>query len=118
MPETLPHRHAVATVLSVLGSHAQLGLSDEEAGARLARHGRNELTGEKPVSAWRKFLAQLQDALVVLLLIASAISAALWLLERDSALPYEAIAILAVVLLNALMGYVQQARAEQALAAL
>jgi Ca2+-transporting ATPase len=55
---------------------------------------------------------------VILLLAAAAISAALWLAERDAALPYEAIAILAVVLLNALMGTIQQARAEQALAAL
>ncbi|HUF81718.1 MAG TPA: HAD-IC family P-type ATPase, partial [Burkholderiales bacterium] len=42
----------------------------------------------------------------------------MWLLERDSALPYEAIAILAVVVLNALMGYIQQSRAERAVAAL
>ena len=42
----------------------------------------------------------------------------MWLYERDSALPYEAIAIFAVVLLNAIMGYVQQARAEEAMAAL
>ena len=46
------------------------------------------------------------------------ISAGLWLYERDSALPYEAIAIFAIVLLNAIMGYVQEARAEQAVAAL
>jgi Ca2+-transporting ATPase len=52
------------------------------------------------------------------LLVATLISAGLWLLERDSALPYEAIAILAVVVLNALMGYIQQSRAERAVAAL
>ena len=46
------------------------------------------------------------------------ISAALWLYERDSALPYEAIVIFAVVLLNAILGYVQEARAESAIAAL
>ena len=63
-------------------------------------------------------LAQFTDALVVLLLIAALISAVLWLYERDTALPYEAMAIFAIVLLNALMGYIQQARAEQALAAL
>ena len=56
--------------------------------------------------------------LVILLLVATAISAALWLFERDAALPYEAIAIFAVVLLNAIMGFVQEARAEQAVAAL
>ena len=86
--------------------------------AGLDRHGRNELTAEEPVHGWRKFLAQFQDVLVILLLIATLISAALWLYERESALPSEAIAIFAVVLLNAIMGYIQQSRAEQAVAAL
>ena len=56
--------------------------------------------------------------LVILLLIATLISAGLWLYERESALPYEAMAIFAVVLLNAVMGYIQESRAEQAVAAL
>ena len=56
--------------------------------------------------------------LVILLIVAASISAGLWFYERDTALPYEAIAIFAIVLLNALMGYVQQARAERAVAAL
>ena len=56
--------------------------------------------------------------LVILLLVATLISAGLWLYERDSALPYEAIAIFAVVLLNAVMGYIQESRAEEAVAAL
>ena len=89
-----------------------------EARARLDRYGRNELAAEKPVPGWRKFLAQFQDMLVVLLLVATAISTGLWLYERDSALPYEAIAIFAIVLLNAVMGYIQTSRAEQAIASL
>ena len=53
---------------------------------------------------WRKLLAQFHDPLVILLLIATSVSAGVWVYERDSALPYEAIAILSVVVLNALMG--------------
>ncbi|MGH7397082.1 MAG: cation-translocating P-type ATPase [Candidatus Rokuibacteriota bacterium] len=113
-----PYRQSVDDALAALGTDAHLGLSEPEARARLERDGRNELLAEKPVPAWRKFLAQFKDALVVLLLVATGISAALWLYERDSALPYEAIAILAVVLLNALMGHIQESRAEQAVAAL
>ena len=113
-----PYRRSADEVVAALGTDARRGLSREEARKRFGRHGRNELSTEKPVPAWRKFLAQFQDVLVILLLVAALVSAGLWLLERDSALPYEALAILAVVLLNALMGYVQQARAEQAVAAL
>jgi magnesium-transporting ATPase (P-type) len=50
-------------------------LSEAEAQARLEKYGRNELTAEKPVPAWRKFLAQFQDVLVMVLLIATLISA-------------------------------------------
>lgn len=67
---------------------------------------------------WRRLLAQFQDTLVLLLLAATAVSVALWAYERDAPLPYEAIAIGAVVLLNALIGYMQESRARAAVAAL
>ena len=105
-------------VLAALDSDPHRGLSVEEARIRLQRYGRNELAAEKPVPAWKKFLMQFQDALVILLLGATAISAGLWLYERDTALPYEAIAIFAIVLLNAVMGYIQESRAASAVAAL
>jgi Ca2+-transporting ATPase len=108
----------LADALEALGSDVRAGLSEDEARRRLGEHGRNELAARKPVPAWRKLVQQFADPLVLLLLVATAISAALWLIERDAALPYEAIAILAVVLLNAILGYVQEARAEQAVAAL
>lgn len=116
--QTSPYRRPMNDVVAAFATDAQAGLSQEEARARLESYGRNELTAQQPVPGWRKFLAQFQDALVVLLLIATAISTVLWFVERDAALPYEAIAIFAVVLLNAVMGYVQQSRAEQAVAAL
>jgi Ca2+-transporting ATPase len=56
--------------------------------------------------------------LVILLLIATFISAFVWFYERDSALPYEALAILAIVVVNAILGYVQTSRAERAIASL
>jgi len=79
-------------VLAALGTDPRRGLNEEEAQSRLSRHGPNELASQKPVPAWRKLLAQFQDVLVILLLIATAVSAALWLFERDTALPYEAVA--------------------------
>lgn len=112
------YRHTVDEVLAAFHSDARNGLSRAEAESRLQKYGKNELAAEKPVPAWRKFLAQFQDILVVLLLVATAISAVLWLYERESALPYEAIAIFSVVLLNAIMGYIQEARAEEAVTAL
>jgi len=117
-PDRAAYRRAPEDVVAELGTDAARGLGAAEARARLARYGRNELAAEKPRPAWRRFLAQLEDKLVVLLLAAAAVSAGLWLYERDAALPYEAMTIFGVVLLNAFLGYVQQARAEEAVAAL
>jgi Ca2+-transporting ATPase len=112
------YRWTVEEVVAGLGSDAWRGLSSEEACARLKRYGPNELEAEKPVPTWRRFLAQFRDTLVILLLIATAVSVGLWAYERDSALPYEGLAIFAIVLLNGILGYVQESRAERAVAAL
>jgi P-type Ca2+ transporter type 2C len=114
----IAYRRRIEDVVAELGVDVRLGLEDSEASARRERYGRNELAAEKPVALWRRFVAQFKDVLVVLLLIATTISAGLWAYERDAALPYEALAILAVVLLNATMGYIQESRAEAAVAAL
>jgi len=113
-----PHRQSAEQVLASLQTDAHAGLSGQEAARRLQELGANTLTEQAQPSAWRKFLAQFTDVLVVLLLVAALISAGLWLVERDSALPFEALAIFAIVLLNAIMGYLQEARAERAVAAL
>jgi Ca2+-transporting ATPase len=112
------YRAAAADVATRLGTDLRRGLTEGDARARLEEVGPNELTAEPTVPAWRRFLAQFTDLLVVLLLAATAISTALWAYERETTLPYEAITIFVVVLLNAVMGYLQEARAAAAIAAL
>lgn len=106
------------TVATALDSDLRNGLTDQEAERRLRLHGTNTLSEAEPVTAWRKFLGQFKDVLVLLLIGAAGVSVLVWLHERTSALPYEALAILSIVFLNAVMGFVQQARAEEALKAL
>ena len=67
---------------------------------------------------WRKLLAQFQDPLVYLLLVAVVVSLVAWLIEGADEVPFEVIVILAVLAANAVLGYAQEARAEQAVAAL
>ena len=112
------YRLSVADVAAALATDLHHGLTSSEASARLASVGPNELASDPPVPRWRRFVAQFRDVLVVLLLIATAVSIAAWFYERDTPLPYEAIAIFAVVVLNAMMGYMQEARAEAAVVAL
>jgi Ca2+-transporting ATPase len=118
LAESKPHQQSVEEVLTVFKTDAANGLTQAEAKTRLAKFGKNELAAEKPTPRWKKFLAQFRDVLVILLLIATTISVALWMYERESRLPYEAMAIFSVVLLNAIMGYIQESRAESAVAAL
>lgn len=105
-------------VISALGSHISQGLSTAEAQQRLAQYGPNELQAEAPIPIWRKFLAQFQDILIILLLLAAVISLVVWLYEREEALPFESLVIFAIVLLNGLLGFFQEQRAERSVAAL
>ena len=113
-----PYRVPIDVVASELNTDLALGLNQAEAAMRLARDGANRLAADASRPWLRRLLAQFTDVLVVLLLVAAAISAGLWVYERDGSVPYEALAILAVVLLNATLGYVEESRAAAAVAAL
>ena len=64
--EQTPYQQPLEKVVAGLGADLRTGLTKSEARSRLERYGRNELTAKKPVPAWRKFLAQFQDPLVLL----------------------------------------------------
>jgi Ca2+-transporting ATPase len=87
------------------------GLSSEEASLRLARHGPNSIREAKIKSPWRIFAAQFADFMIVVLLAAAAVAGFL-------GEPADTVAIVAIVVLNAVIGFVQEYRAEHAMAAL
>ena len=105
------HALPVEQVASQLHSDPALGLTDAQAAERLAQHGPNRLA-EKPVRpAWRKFLDQFSSLLIWILLGAAVLAGAVGEIK-------DAIVIVIVVLLNATLGFIQEHRAESALAAL
>ncbi len=115
-----PHALPAETVVSSLGSHAARGLSRDEAKRRLEQYGLNQLKAAPETPWWRRLLEQFENILVIILLAAIAISVVEWLLQdpREHALPYEAIVISVIVILNALLGFFQEARAERSVRAL
>src|SRR5690349_8151689 len=102
------YRSPADAVVAALASDERLGLTSGEAQARLQRDGRNELPSAPPPPPWYKFLAQFCNPLTILLLVATLISLVVWWVERDVALPYESLTIFAIVLLNGVLGYVQE----------
>ncbi|WP_411280485.1 cation-translocating P-type ATPase [Gemmatimonas sp.] len=106
---------AVAAALEV---DVESGLGAEEAARRLAQNGTNELRAAPPTPAWRRALAQFQDPLIYLLLAAVAIALVAWWVEGRVGWPVDALVIAAVVLLNGVIGLVQEAKAQNAVAAL
>jgi magnesium-transporting ATPase (P-type) len=94
------------------------GLTSEEASRRLEQDGPNELRSAPPVPAWRRVLAQFEDPLIYLLLAAIAISVLAWVIEGRIGWPVDAIVIALIVILNAILGFVQEAKARDAVAAL
>ena len=101
-----------------LKSDAAAGLSQEEARKRLTQYGPNQLKEKKKKSMLVKFLEQFKDAMVLILLAAAVISFVVAFSEGDSHGFFEPILILLIVVLNAIMGVVQENKAERSLEAL
>ena len=110
-PKKYWHQLPVQEVLQLLDTSIEQGLSAEEVCRRQQKYGANRLTGGKQKPAWILFLHQFNQPLVYLLLIASAITFHLqeWV---------DALVIFGVVLINAIVGYLQETKAEKAIEAL
>ena len=108
----------VDEVSRTLGTDLERGLTSQEASRRLAEEGPNELRSAPPVPTWRRILRQFQDPLIYLLLGAVAISLAAWLIEGRVGWPVDAIVVALIVIVNAVLGYLQEAKAANAVAAL
>ncbi|MGL6111696.1 MAG: calcium-translocating P-type ATPase, PMCA-type [Rubrivivax sp.] len=105
------HAQGVDAVLATLASDARQGLSAEEAGRRLHQFGDNRLAEKPPRAPWRKFADQFSSLLVLILLAAAVLAGVVGELK-------DALVIMVVVLFNATLGFIQEYRAEAALAAL
>ncbi len=102
-------------VLKELSSNEN-GLSEKEAEKRLEENGKNRLADAKGKSLFRRFMEQLADPMIIILIAAAAVSGVLAVIENDSFT--DVIIILAVVLINAVLGVYQESKAEKAIEAL
>jgi len=105
------HVRSVDEVLVEFGVDVVAGLDSAEAGARLQKYGPNELVERGGIQPWRILLNQFTDTMVIVLMIAAVIAAAIGDTE-------DSIVILVIVVLNAILGFVQEFRAERAIQAL
>ena len=113
--------HSVDEVFEAVNSTPE-GLSSAEAEKRLAQNGKNKLAEAKKVSMFSRFIDQLKDPMIIILLVAAVISAVTEFIEHDPStgmyVPTDSIIILVVVLINAVLGVIQESKAEKAVEAL
>ena len=110
--------HEVADVFAEVKS-TELGLTSAEAEKRLEANGKNKLAEAKKASMLSRFVDQLKDPMIIILLVAAVISAVTEMIEAGGFVtPTDSIIILVVVLINAVLGVVQESKAEKAVEAL
>ena len=95
------------------------GLTSEEAGKRLEQNGKNKLAEAKKDSLLKRFFDQMKDPMIIILLVAAAVSAVTDIIEKGHmVVPTDSLIILFVVIVNAVLGVVQESKAEKAIEAL
>jgi Ca2+-transporting ATPase len=112
----IPHSSSIEEVLRQTEVGQEQGLSTTEASRRLEEYGPNQLKAKPKRSLLQRFLDQFKDVMIIILIIAAAVSFVVSIYEGEGF--FEPVLILLIVVLNAIMGVVQESKAEQALEAL
>ena len=105
------------SVLEAQGVDEEAGLSSAEAASRLAQHGPNKLKEEEKTPLWIRFFQQMADPMVIMLIVAAIISAVTGMIQGESEWA-DVVIIMTVVIINSALGVIQEAKSEEALAAL
>ena len=117
IPETEWWAMHVSEVEAILETSVSTGLSVAEAQSRLEKYGPNELTAKEKRPRWKVFLDQFKDVLIYILILSAIASAVLNLIDKGT-LGDDWIVIAVIVILNAIIGYVQEGKADSAIEAL
>ena len=110
------HTLKVEKSLELLQSSRETGLTSQQVSERLERYGTNEIEEMRGRNPWAIFFDQFKDTMLMMLIAVALVSAFFDLQSRE--FPKDTIAILLIVILNAVLGYLQESKAEKALAAL
>ncbi len=113
-------KHYLETAEAVFSevNSSEAGLTSAEAAARLEKNGKNKLAEAKKDSTLKKFFDQMKDPMIIILIIAAVISTITEFIEHGLSVPTDALIIIAVVLINAILGVIQENKAEKAVEAL
>ena len=114
----IPHNQKREDVLKELSSNAEKGLDSQAAAKLLEKFGPNKLNEKKKKTMIQRFFDQFKDAMIIILIIAAVISFVVACVEGNPKEFFEPILILLIVVLNAVMGVMQESKAEKALDAL
>lgn len=113
-----PYSMKLDSVVDSLNTDVKAGLTNAEAEKRLQEYGPNSLGEEKKVPLWKRFLGQFADAMVLILIGAAVLSAIMAIKEGGFSGWIDVIVILAIVIINAILGVYQEGKADEAIAAL
>ena len=113
-----PHSDPIDSLLRSLSTDRVCGLTSAQAKEALAKYGENKLQEKKKKTNLQRFLAQFKDAMIIILLVAAAISFGIACTTGEPSEFFEPVLILLIVVLNAVMGMLQESKAEKALDAL